>query len=61
MSTATRRSARCSSRQGADLDEAKRIASNIAKLPALLGKALPGDAVNNLSDERHAAEDTTPE
>ena len=27
----------------------------------LLGKALPDDAVNNLSDERHAAEDTTPE
>jgi hypothetical protein len=42
-------------------DEARRIASNIAKLPTLLGKALPGDAVNNLSDERHAAEDTTPE
>ena len=38
-----------------------RIASNIAKLPNLLGKALPDDAVNNLSDERHDAEDTTPE
>jgi hypothetical protein len=35
--------------------------SNIAKLPKLLGKALPDDAVNNLSDERHDAEDTTPE
>ena len=42
-------------------DEAPRIASNIAKLPTLLGKAMPDDAVNNLSDERHEAEDTTPE
>jgi hypothetical protein len=42
-------------------DEARRIAANIAKLPALLGSALPEDAVNNLSDERHNAEDTTPE
>ena len=42
-------------------DEARRVASNIAKLPALLGRALPDDAVNNLSGERHAAEDTTPE
>jgi len=41
-------------------DEARRIASNI-KLPELLGKVRPDDAVNNLSDERHAAEDTTPE
>jgi hypothetical protein len=45
-------------------NEARRIASNIAKLPKLLGKALPDDAddaVNNLSDERHDAEDTTPD
>ena len=43
------------------LDEARRIASNIVKLPNLLGK--PDDniqAVSNLSDERHEAEDTTP-
>jgi len=44
---------------GLTLDEARRIASNIAKLPTLLGKVLPDDAVNNLSDERHQAEDTT--
>jgi len=31
------------------------------KLPELLGKVLPDDAVNNLWDERHAAEDTTPD
>ena len=43
------------------LDEASRIASNIARLPTLLGKVLPDDAVNNLSNQRHAAEDTTPE
>ena len=42
-------------------DKARRIASNIAKLPTLLNKALPDYAINNLSDERHEAEDTTPE
>ena len=42
--------------------EARRIASNIAKLPELLG-VRPDDniqAISNLSDERHEAEDTTP-
>jgi hypothetical protein len=45
------------------LDEARRIASNIAKLPVLLGRARPNDSLqadSNLSDERHEAEDTTP-
>ena len=44
------------------LDEARRIASHIATLPDLLGKVRPDDtiqAVSNLSDERHEAEDTT--
>jgi hypothetical protein len=45
------------------LDEARRIASNIAKLPEYMGKVRPDNntqAVNNLSDKRHEAEDTTP-
>jgi hypothetical protein len=42
-------------------DEARRIASNIAKLPVLLGEARPDDeAADNLSDKRHEDEDTTP-
>ena len=42
-------------------NEARRIAINIVKLPDLLGKVRPDDqAVGNLSDERHEAEDTTP-
>ena len=47
---------------GLTLDEARRIASNIAK-PVLPGKARPDDSLaaeSNLSDERHKAEDTTP-
>ena len=45
-------------------DEARRIAVNIAKLSVLLGQARPDDSLeaeSNLSDERHEAEDTTPE
>jgi len=41
-------------------DEARRIASNIAKLPVLLGQARPVEAESNLSDKRHEDEDTTP-
>jgi len=40
------------------------VRSNIAKLRLLLGQARPDDrpeAESNLSDERHEAEDTTPE
>ena len=39
------------------------VRSNIAKLPDLLAKVRPDDniqAVGNLSDERHEAEDTMP-
>jgi len=45
------------------LDEARRIASSIAKLPVLLRQARPDDSLqaeSNRSDERHQAEDTTP-
>jgi len=45
------------------VDAGRRIASNIAKLPVLLGQARPDDSLeaeSNLSDKRHEAEDTTP-
>jgi hypothetical protein len=41
-------------------DEARRIASNIAKLPVLLGQARPDDSLEadgNLSDRRHEDEE----
>ena len=48
---------------GLTLDEARRIAANIAKLLVLLGKARPDDSLDaesNLSDKRHEDEDTSP-
>jgi hypothetical protein len=46
--------------KGLTLDEARRIARKIVKLPELLGAVRPDDiAEENLSNKRHEAEDTT--